>query len=141
MKERCVDVSKSSYNIAIAGATGVVGKEILRILEERKFPVGDLKLLASERSEGDTLEFNGEEYKVERLDKADFKGIDLGLFSPGASVSKEFAPKAAKAGCVVVDNTSFFRMDPDVPLVVPEVNPDDVARYVKKNIIANPNCS
>ncbi|MEE9614843.1 MAG: aspartate-semialdehyde dehydrogenase [Thermodesulfobacteriota bacterium] len=132
---------KDVYNVAVAGATGVVGKEILSILEERRFPVGELKLLASERSEGTTLEFKGEEFTVGRLDKESFEGVDIGLFSPGAKVSAEYAPVAAAAGCVVVDNTSQFRMDPDVPLVVPEVNPEAVAGYMKKKIVANPNCS
>jgi aspartate-semialdehyde dehydrogenase len=134
-------VKKKSYNVAIAGATGMVGKEILRILEERKFPVGELKLLASERSAGSRLEFRGKEESVRLLEEESFDGVDIGLFSPGGSVSAVYAPKAAEAGCVVVDNTSHFRMDPDVPLVVPEVNPGDVALYSKKNIIANPNCS
>ncbi|VAV84766.1 Aspartate-semialdehyde dehydrogenase [hydrothermal vent metagenome] len=134
-------MSKDLYNIAVVGATGAVGKEILNVLEQRKFPVGELTLLASERTAGEILTFKGEDYVVGLLDKADFTGVDIGLFSPGGSVSAKYAPVAAAAGCVVVDNTSHFRMDPDVPLVVPEVNPDDVAKYVKKNIIANPNCS
>jgi len=134
-------MKKKSYNVAIAGATGMVGKEFLKILEERKFPVGELKLLASERSAGTKMEFRGEEYPVTLLDEETFKGVDIGLFSPGASVSAIHAPRAAKAGCVVVDNTSHFRMDPDVPLVVPEVNPGDIIKYKKKMIIANPNCS
>ncbi len=134
-------MKKKKYNVAIAGATGVVGAEFLKILEERKFPVGELKLLASERSAGSKLEFMGAEVAVRLLDEESFEGVDIGLFSPGASVSAKYAPKAAKAGCVVIDNTSQFRMDPDVPLVVPEVNPEAIARYGKKNIIANPNCS
>ena len=134
-------MKKSKYNVAIAGATGVVGKEMIRILEERKFPVDKIKLLASERSAGQFLEFNGKEEKVHLLSEETFKGIDIGLFSPGASVSKIYAPIAGKAGCVVIDNTSQFRMEPDVPLVVPEVNPKAIAQYKKRNIIANPNCS
>ncbi len=134
-------MSKDLYNIAVVGATGAVGKEILNVLGQRKFPVGELTLLASERSAGETLTFKGQDYVVGLLEKADFNGIDIALFSPGGSVSAVYAPIAAAAGCVVVDNTSHFRMDPDVPLVVPEVNPDDIAKYAKKNIIANPNCS
>ncbi|MFQ5735721.1 MAG: aspartate-semialdehyde dehydrogenase [Thermodesulfobacteriota bacterium] len=134
-------VKKTKYNVAIAGATGVVGKEILKILEERNFPVGELRLLASERSAGSKLNFHGAEVPVRLLDEETFEGIDIGLFSPGASVSAVYAPKAAAAGAVVVDNTSQFRMDPDVPLVVPEVNPGAIAQYEKKGIIANPNCS
>ncbi|MBI5286742.1 MAG: aspartate-semialdehyde dehydrogenase, partial [Deltaproteobacteria bacterium] len=134
-------MKRDRYNIAIAGATGVVGQEMLKILEERNFPVGEIKLLASERSAGNYLEFRGKEEKVHLLSEETFEGIDIGLFSPGASVSKIYAPIAAKAGCVVIDNTSQFRMDPDVPLVVPEVNPYRVADYKKQNIIANPNCS
>jgi aspartate-semialdehyde dehydrogenase len=134
-------VKKKLYNVAIAGATGVVGKEFLKILEERKFPVGEIRLLASERSAGAKLEFKGKEELVRLLDEETFKGIDIGLFSPGASVSAKHAPRAGAAGCIVIDNTSQFRMDPDVPLVVPEVNPDAIAGYEAKNIIANPNCS
>ncbi|MEE8575416.1 MAG: aspartate-semialdehyde dehydrogenase [Thermodesulfobacteriota bacterium] len=134
-------MSKKKYNIAVAGATGMVGKEILHILAERKFPVGELRLLASERSAGSKIEFKGEELPVKLLSEETFEDIDIGLFSPGAKVSAEYAPKAAKAGAVVIDNTSHFRMDPDVPLVVPEVNPEAIAEYTKKNIIANPNCS
>ncbi|MDP2689823.1 MAG: aspartate-semialdehyde dehydrogenase [Deltaproteobacteria bacterium] len=134
-------MKKKKYNVAVAGATGVVGKEFLRILEEREFPVGELRLLASERSAGSKLDFRGAEEPVRLLEEETFEGIDIGLFSPGASVSAVYAPKAAAAGCVVVDNTSQFRMDPEVPLVVPEVNPGDIAQYTKKGIIANPNCS
>ena len=132
---------KELYNIAVAGATGMVGAEILKILEERDFPVGELILLASERSAGSKLEFKGEEIAVKLLDKETFEGVDIGLFSPGGSISAIYAPKAAAAGAVVIDNTSHFRMDPDVPLVVPEVNPEALAGYVRKNIVANPNCS
>ncbi|MBI5885633.1 MAG: aspartate-semialdehyde dehydrogenase [Deltaproteobacteria bacterium] len=134
-------MKKKSYCVAIAGATGVVGKELLKTLEERNFPVGELRLLASERSAGQKLEFKGADVLVRLLEDETFKGVDIGLFSPGASVSAIYAPRAAKAGCIVIDNTSEFRMDPLVPLVVPEVNPQAIAEYTKKNIIANPNCS
>ncbi len=134
-------MKKEKYNVVVAGATGAVGNEMISILEERNFPVGTLKLLASPRGAGTKLEFKGKEYTVEVMDENSFTGMDIGLFSPGGSVSQKFAPIAAKAGCVVIDNTSAFRMDPDVPLVVPEVNPHAVAGYHKKNIIANPNCS
>jgi aspartate-semialdehyde dehydrogenase len=134
-------LSKDSYNVAVVGATGAVGKEIINVLEQRKFPIAALTLLASERSAGEILTYKGENHTVGLLDKADFKGIDIALFSPGGEVSAKYAPIAAAAGCVVIDNTSHFRMDSDVPLVVPEVNPDDIAQYVKKNIISNPNCS
>ncbi|HIJ83796.1 MAG TPA: aspartate-semialdehyde dehydrogenase, partial [Magnetococcales bacterium] len=129
------------FNVAIAGATGNVGREILKILQERDFPIHELHLLASERSAGTTMSFQDRELVVKDLSKFDFKGVHIGLFSPGASVSSRYAPIAAQAGCVVVDNTSFFRMDPEVPLVVPEVNPAAIAGYRKKGIIANPNCS
>ncbi|MBI4746163.1 MAG: aspartate-semialdehyde dehydrogenase [Deltaproteobacteria bacterium] len=132
---------KRLFNVAVVGATGAVGAEMIQILEERGFPVNELKLLASERSAGAKLTFNGKKVKVEELKKDSFKGIDIALFSPGASVSAIYAPIAAKAGCVVIDNTSQFRMDKDVPLVVPEVNPHAIAGYKKKGIIANPNCS
>ena len=134
-------MKKSKYNVAVVGATGVVGQEMIRILEERKFPVDKIKLLASERSAGQYLEFNGKQEKVHLLSEETFEGIDIGLFSPGASVSAVYAPKAGKAGCIVIDNTSQFRMEPDVPLIVPEVNPKAIAEYKKRNIIANPNCS
>jgi aspartate-semialdehyde dehydrogenase len=134
-------LKKKSYNVAVAGATGVVGKEMLRVLEERKFPVGEIRLLASERSAGERITFKGKEEVVRLLEKETFEGMDIGLFSPGGKVSAQYAPKAAKAGCVVVDNTSHFRMDPDVPLVVPEVNAGAIAGYKNKNIISNPNCS
>ena len=134
-------MKKSKYNVAVVGATGVVGQEMIRILEQRNFPVDKIKLLASERSVGQFLEYKGKAEKVHLLSEETFEGIDIGLFSPGASVSAVYAPKAGKAGCVVIDNTSQFRMDPDVPLVVPEVNPKAIAEYKKRNIIANPNCS
>ncbi len=129
------------YHVAVVGATGAVGNEMIAILEERNFPVGKVTFLASERSAGKELPFKGEMQKVQVLDESSFHGIEIGLFSAGGSVSQKFAPIAAAAGCVVIDNTSAFRMDPEVPLVVPEVNPAAVADYKKKGIIANPNCS
>ena len=129
------------WNVAVVGATGAVGREMVKVLEERKFPVNKLKLLASERSAGEKIEFMGEEITVEVLGEDSFDDIDIGLFSPGAKVSAVYAPIAARAGAVVIDNTSYFRMDPDVPLVVPEVNPHAIKDYTKKGIIANPNCS
>ncbi|HWR03954.1 MAG TPA: aspartate-semialdehyde dehydrogenase [Humidesulfovibrio sp.] len=125
--------------VAVAGATGVVGREMLRVLEDRNFPVKSIKLLASERSVGKTLKFKGEDLPVELLSDDSFNGVDIALFSAGGGTSKRFAPSAAKAGCVVVDNSSAWRMDPEVPLVVPEVNPGDIQKH--KGIIANPNCS
>jgi aspartate-semialdehyde dehydrogenase len=128
-----------SWNVAIMGATGAVGTEFLRILEQRDFPLKELKLLASSRSAGKTLTFKGESLTVQELTEDSFQGVDLVLSSAGGSISKRFAPIAVQAGAVVVDNTSAFRMDPSVPLVVPEVNPDDIAKH--QGIIANPNCS
>ena len=125
--------------VAVAGATGLVGEQILRTLELRNFPVKRIKLLASERSKGKKLTFMGEEIEVEVLSENSFKGVDVALFSAGGGTSKHFAPFAAKDGCVVVDNSSAWRMDPKVPLVVPEVNPGDVKW--NEGIIANPNCS
>ncbi len=129
------------YNVAVVGATGAVGNEMVDTLEQRKFPVKNLKLLASARSVGKTLTYKGEGIKIEELKEDSFKGIDIGLFSPGGAVSLKFAPIAAASGCVVIDNTNAFRMDPEVPLVVPEVNEHAVAMYKNKGIIANPNCS
>jgi len=132
------------YKVAIAGATGAVGREMIKVLEEREFPVGELVPLASERSEGQQLEFMEEPVLVRRLKPDSFAGVDIALFSPGATVSREFAPHAARAGAVVIDNSSAFRMEPDCPLVVPEVNPRDVELALKpggRRIIANPNCS
>jgi len=129
------------YAVAIAGATGAVGETMLRLLAERNFPVRHLKLLASERSAGTSLAFRGEEIKVERLTEGSFHGIDIALFSAGATRSHEFAPAAVKAGAVVIDNSSAFRMDPEIPLVVPEINPDALAGYQTRGIIANPNCT
>jgi len=127
------------WHTAIMGATGAVGTEFLRLLEERDFPLKSLKLLASSRSAGRKLKFRGEDLVVEELTDKSFAGVELVLASAGGSLSREFAPAAVAAGAVVVDNTSAFRMDPDVPLVVPEVNPEDIAAH--KGIIANPNCS
>jgi aspartate-semialdehyde dehydrogenase len=128
-----------AVNVAVVGATGAVGTEMLRILEERNFPVKRLTLLASSRSAGKGLPFKGEEVLIEELKSSSFGGIEIALFSAGASVSKEFIPHCVRAGAVAVDNTSAFRMDPEVPLVVPEVNPEEL--YKHKGIIANPNCS
>ena len=129
------------FNVAVVGATGAVGNEMISVLEQRDFPVGELRLLASERSIGKELEFKGKSYPVEVLGENSFAGMEIGLFSAGGSISQKFAPLAAAAGCIVVDNTSAFRMEPDIPLVVPEVNPDDIGLYTKRGIIANPNCS
>ncbi|MFQ5895693.1 MAG: aspartate-semialdehyde dehydrogenase [Nitrospinota bacterium] len=129
----------TGLHVAIAGATGAVGREILSILEEREFPIRQLTLLASERSEGERLEFRGDGIRVERLRAGSVGGVELALFSAGSPRSLEFVPEAVRAGAVVVDNSSAFRMQADVPLVVPEVNPREVARH--RGIIANPNCS
>jgi aspartate-semialdehyde dehydrogenase len=129
------------YNVAVVGATGAVGNEMIETLEQRKFPLRDLKLLASERGAGTHLSYKGHDVKVEVLKEDSFKGVDIALFSAGGSVSQKFGPIAAGSGAVVVDNTSAFRMDPDVPLVVPEVNAHAIKHYKKKGIIANPNCS
>ena len=128
-----------TYNVAVVGATGAVGIEMMETLEKRNFPVKNLRLFASERSVGKKLKFKGADVTVELLTKDIFKGIDFALFSAGAGRSKEFAGAAVAAGCVVIDNSSAFRMEPDVPLVVPEVNPGDAKLH--KGIIANPNCS
>lgn len=130
---------KEKYVVAVVGATGAVGNEMITILEERNFPIEKLRLFASERSEGKTLEYKDDEIPVETLKEDCFKGIDIALFSAGAERSKIWAPIAAKSGCVVIDNSSQWRMDPNVPLVVPEVNPHDLKWH--KGIIANPNCS
>ena len=126
-------------SVAVAGATGLVGSHMLKVLEEREFPISSIKMLASERSRGKTLTFRGETVPVEVLGEDSFKGVEIALFSAGGATSKEFAPCAKRDGCVVVDNSSAWRMDPDVPLVVPEVNPEDVEWH--DGIIANPNCS
>ncbi len=129
------------FDIAVVGATGVVGESILEILRERDFPVGNVYALASERSVGKQVVFGNSRLDVEDLAEFDFSRVQIGLFSAGGSISEEYAPKAAAAGCVVIDNTSQFRYDDDIPLVVPEVNPDAIADYKSRGIIANPNCS
>ena len=133
------------YNIAVAGATGAVGSEIIQILEERDFPIDNLYLLASSKSKGKKLEFNQKEIIVEELSEFDFSKAQIGLFSPGGKISAEYAPKAAKAGCVVIDNTSHFRMQKNIPLIVPEVNASVLEEFFldekRTNIISNPNCS
>jgi len=130
-----------TYDVAVVGATGAVGETMISILEERNFPVGKVYALASERSAGKRIPFKDGSLVVEDLATFDFSKVRIGLFSPGASVSAEYAPKAAAAGCVVIDNTSQFRYEDDIPLVVPEVNPEKVAEYKNRGIIANPNCS
>ncbi len=134
-------MGSKSYSVAIAGATGAVGNVMLQLLEERKFPVRELKLLASSKSKGKTLTFKGENISVEELGPKSFTGVEVALFSAGASRSKEFAKNAVEAGAVVIDNSSAFRMEPDIPLVVPEINPDAIKQYKKTGIIANPNCT
>ncbi len=134
-------MSKKKYNVAIAGATGAVGGAMLEVLKRRDFPINELRLLASERSVGKKLKFNDEEIAVQLLSEDSFEGIDIALFSAGATRSLDFAPAAAKAGAVVIDNSSAYRNDPEIPLVVPEVNPHAIADYKKHGIIANPNCS
>ncbi len=129
------------FDVAVVGATGAVGETMMAILEERNFPVGKLYPLASVRSAGTRLQFKGKSVTVENLEDFDFSKTQIGLFSPGASVSAIHAPRAGAAGCVVVDNTSQFRYEDDIPLVVPEVNPHAIAQYKNRNIIANPNCS
>ena len=133
--------NNSNYNIAIVGATGAVGETMLEILEERKFPINTLHLLASGKSAGSTLKYKGRSVRVEDLAGFDFSKVQIAFFSAGASVSAEYAPIAAKTGCVVIDNTSQFRYDDDKPLIIPEVNEDAIALYKDTNIIANPNCS
>lgn len=130
---------KSKYNVAVMGATGAVGVEMLRILERRRFPVDSLVLLASKRSAGKKMRFRGRSLTVQELKDDSFRGIDIVLASAGGAISKRFAPHAVKAGAVVIDNTSAYRMDPKVPLVIPEINPRDIQKH--KGIIANPNCS
>jgi aspartate-semialdehyde dehydrogenase len=133
--------AQRKFNVAVAGATGAVGGAMLDVLARRDFPLAELRLLASERSVGKKLAFRGKEIAVQQLTKDAFAGIDIALFSAGGSRSLEFAPAAAAAGAVVIDNSSAFRMDPEIPLVVPEVNPHAIAQYKKRGIIANPNCS
>ncbi|MBF9029435.1 aspartate-semialdehyde dehydrogenase [Rhodobacterales bacterium HKCCE3408] len=129
------------YRVAVAGATGNVGREMLNILAERQFPVDEIAALASRKSLGTECSFGDKTVKTKDLDTFDFTGWDIALFAVGSEATKQYAPKAAKAGCIVIDNSSLYRYDPEVPLVVPEVNPDAVEGYAKKNIIANPNCS
>ena len=131
------------YRVVVVGATGTVGREILNILAERQFPLDEIAAVASPRSTGDVIDFgeNGKELRVRNIEHFDFAGWDIALFAAGSEVSKAYAPIAAKAGCIVIDNSSLYRMDPDVPLIVPEVNADAIAGYSKRNIIANPNCS
>ncbi len=130
---------KKTYNVALVGATGAVGEEMLKILAERNFPVKALKLFASARSKGKKYSFHGEVHAVDELTEQSFKGIDIVLSSAGGAISKKFMPHAVREGAVVIDNTSAYRMDPDVPLVVPEINPEDILKH--RGIIANPNCS
>jgi aspartate-semialdehyde dehydrogenase len=129
------------FDVAVVGATGAVGETMLRVLHERKFPVGTVYPLASSRSAGKRVDFGGKMLVVEDLDSFDFSKVQIGLFSAGGSISEKYAPIAAEAGCVVVDNTSQFRYDDDIPLVVPEVNPQEIENYTSRGIIANPNCS
>ncbi|GHF40626.1 aspartate-semialdehyde dehydrogenase [Seohaeicola zhoushanensis] len=129
------------YRVVVAGATGNVGREMLNILAERQFPVDEIAALASRKSLGTEVSFGDKTIKTKDLDTFDFTGWDIALFAVGSGPTKEYAPKAAKAGCVVIDNSSLYRYDPDIPLIVPEVNPEAVMGYAKKNIIANPNCS
>ena len=135
------EFNQATFNVAVVGATGAVGETLIEVLEERNFPVNQLFLLASERSAGSTVQFNGRNHKVQNLADFDFSQVQIGLFSAGGSISAEYAPKAAAAGCVVIDNTSHFRYDDDKPLVVPEVNAHAIADYQATNIIANPNCT
>jgi len=131
------------YRVVVAGATGNVGREMLNILAEREFPIEELAAVASSRSQGDVIEFGetGKTLKVQNIEHFDWAGWDIALFAIGSDATAIFAPKAAAAGCVVIDNSSLYRMDPDVPLIVPEVNPDAIEGFRKKNIIANPNCT
>jgi aspartate-semialdehyde dehydrogenase len=130
-----------TFDVAVVGATGAVGEEMLKTLAQRKFPYGKVHAVASSRSAGEFVDFGDAELEVQDLATFDFSKVQIGLFSPGAEVSRVYAPKAAAAGCIVIDNTSQFRNDPDIPLVVPEVNPQAIAQYRNRGIIANPNCS
>ncbi len=134
-------MAEKKLNIAVAGATGAVGKQMITCLEERNFPVKSIKFLASHRSAGRSLNFRDKEITIEELKEDSFNGVDIAIFSAGGGTSEKFAPCAAKDGCIVVDNSSAWRMDPDVPLVIPEVNPEAIKDYTNKGIIANPNCS
>jgi len=138
-----LEIAKLGYRVAVVGATGNVGREMLNILAERAFPLDDIAAVASPRSTGTPVEFgeDGRILKCKNIEHFDFAGWDIALFAAGSGPAKDYAPKAAAAGCVVIDNSSLYRMDPDVPLIVPEVNPDAIDGYAKKNIIANPNCS
>jgi len=131
------------YRVVVAGATGNVGREMLNILAEREFPADEIAALASSRSAGDVIDFGetGQKLTVKNIEHFDWKGWDIALFAIGSEATKKYAPIAAAAGCTVIDNSSLYRMDPDVPLIVPEVNPEAIDGYLKKNIIANPNCS
>ena len=131
------------YKIVVVGATGNVGREMLNVLAEREFPYDEIAAVASSRSQGNEIEIGdtGKMLKVQNIENFDFSGWDMALFAAGSGPTKEYAPKAAAAGCVVIDNSSLYRMDPDVPLIVPEVNPEAISGYTKRNIIANPNCS
>ena len=131
------------YRIAVVGATGNVGREMLNILAEREFPADEVAAVASPRSTGDVIDFgdSGQELRVKNIEHFDFSGYDMALFAAGSEVAKTYAPRVAAAGCTVIDNSSYFRMDPDVPLIVPEVNPQAISGYRARNIIANPNCS
>jgi len=131
----------SQYNVAIVGATGLVGESLISLLEDREFPISSLIPIASERSQNKHVQFKGENIKIQVLNDFDFTGVDFAFFSAGALVSEQFAPIAAKVGAIVIDNTSQFRYEDDIPLVVPEVNPDALMKYSTTNIIANPNCS
>jgi len=130
-----------TFDVAVVGATGAVGETMLAILEQREFPINNIYALASSRSAGKTIQFQGKSVTVQDLAEFDFSQVQIGLFSAGGSISEEYAPKAAAAGCVVIDNTSHFRRDGDIPLIVPEVNPSALSGYTNRNIIANPNCS
>ena len=134
-------MKREIYNVAVVGATGAVGQEMIHILEERNFPVGELRLIASERSQGKEIGFKDSKIKIQKLDENSFKDIHIALFSAGASRSREFAPKAVEAEAVVIDNSSAFRMETDVPLVIPEINSHTISDYKKRGIIANPNCT
>ena len=129
------------YKVVVVGATGNVGREMLNILDERQFPVDELAVLASRKSMGTEVSFGEKTLKTKDLDTFDFTGWDMALFAVGSEATKKYAPVAARVGCVVIDNSSLYRYDPDVPLIVPEVNPEAIHDYAKKNIIANPNCS
>src|SRR3954453_9705228 len=130
---------KKSYRISVVGATGAVGAELLGVLQRRSFPVAEMRLLASARSTGTTMEFGGDDLQVEELRDDSFAGVDVAFFSAGGEISRRYAPIAAAAGAVVIDNSSVFRMEPDVPLVIPEINGDDVHDH--RGIVANPNCT